>query len=105
MFAEFELEIHALAEAGGVLTGEALGATYLKLLRDYMGHDRGVMRGYDTDSGAIVWEHDLKVKLYSSPVLVGDWITYPPPARSKPRLRPVRTRQFRPASCRPTSST
>ena len=44
MFAEFELEIHARADRGEVLTGEGLNEIYLRLLRDYMGHDQGVMR-------------------------------------------------------------
>ncbi len=44
MFAEFELEIHERAERGEALTGEALDATYLELLRAYHGHDQGVVR-------------------------------------------------------------
>lgn len=43
MFAEFELEIHERAERGEVLTGESLSEIYLGLLRDYHGHDEGVM--------------------------------------------------------------
>jgi len=43
MFAEFELEIHERVERGEVLTGESLGEIYLGLLRDYHGHDEGVM--------------------------------------------------------------
>jgi oligoendopeptidase F len=43
MFAEFELEIHTRAERGEVLTGELLDELYLKLLREYHGHDDGVM--------------------------------------------------------------
>lgn len=41
-FAEFELEIHRRAERGEPLTGEALTKAYLKLVRDYYGHDAGV---------------------------------------------------------------
>jgi len=41
-FAEFELAIHEMAERGEPLSGEALSALYLKLVREYMGHDQGV---------------------------------------------------------------
>jgi len=44
MFAEFQLEIHARAERGETLTGADLSTLYLKLLREYHGHDQGVMR-------------------------------------------------------------
>ncbi len=44
MFAEFQLEIHRRAEAGESLTGESLSELYLRLLREYHGHDEGVMR-------------------------------------------------------------
>ena len=43
MFAEFQLEIHRLAEAGETLTGESMSELYLDLLRTYHGHDQGVM--------------------------------------------------------------
>jgi oligoendopeptidase F len=43
MFAEFELEIHERAERGEALTGEKLSEIYLRILRDYHGHDEGVM--------------------------------------------------------------
>jgi len=41
-FAEFELEVHRRVERGEPVTGEALTAAYLKLVRDYYGHDAGV---------------------------------------------------------------
>jgi oligoendopeptidase F len=41
-FAEFELAIHEAAERHEPLTGEAFTARYLKLVRDYYGHDQGV---------------------------------------------------------------
>jgi len=41
-FAEFELAVHEKAERGEPLTGENLSALYLKIVRDYYGHDRGV---------------------------------------------------------------
>jgi oligoendopeptidase F len=44
LFAEFELAIHELAEKGEALTGEKLSALYLKLVREYYGHDRGICR-------------------------------------------------------------
>ncbi|HET9552555.1 MAG TPA: oligoendopeptidase F [Anaeromyxobacteraceae bacterium] len=41
-FAEFELAAHQLAEKGEPLTGEALTKLYLKIVREYYGHDQGV---------------------------------------------------------------
>jgi oligoendopeptidase F len=41
-FAEFELEVHRRVEWGEPVTGEQLSAIYLKLVRDYYGHDAGV---------------------------------------------------------------
>ena len=40
-FAEFELAIHEKAEKGETLTGENLTQTYLKIVRDYYGHEKG----------------------------------------------------------------
>ena len=42
LFAEFELGIHEMAERGETLTGENLSELYLKLVRQYYGHDQGV---------------------------------------------------------------
>ena len=42
MFAEFELLIHEKVERGESLTGEALSALYLDLVRAYHAHDEGV---------------------------------------------------------------
>jgi oligoendopeptidase F len=42
LFAEFEAAIHEEAEKGGTLTGEGLSALYLKLVRQYYGHDQGI---------------------------------------------------------------
>jgi oligoendopeptidase F len=41
-FAEFELALHQLAEKGEPLTGEALSKLYLRIVREYYGHDQGV---------------------------------------------------------------
>jgi oligoendopeptidase F len=41
-FAEFELEVHRRVERGEPVTGEALSKLYLRLVRDYYGHDAGV---------------------------------------------------------------
>ncbi len=41
-FAEFELEAHRRVERGEPVTGEALSKLYLKLVRDYYGHDAGI---------------------------------------------------------------
>ena len=41
-FAEFELAIHEMAERGETLTGDALNALYLALVRKYYGHAKGV---------------------------------------------------------------
>jgi len=43
MFAEFELRIHDMAEAGEALSGAKMTELYLELLRKYHGHDEGVM--------------------------------------------------------------
>ncbi len=44
LFAEFELRIHEMVERGETLTGENLSALYLKLAREYYGHDKGVCK-------------------------------------------------------------
>jgi len=44
LFAEFELEIHQLAQKGEPLTADTLGELYLRLLREYYGENRGVIR-------------------------------------------------------------
>jgi oligoendopeptidase F len=43
MFAEFELKIHEMVEAGEALSGEKMTAVYETLLRQYHGADAGVM--------------------------------------------------------------
>jgi oligoendopeptidase F len=43
-FAEFELAIHEMAERGETLTAENMSALYLKITRDYYGHDQGVCK-------------------------------------------------------------
>ena len=43
MFAEFELRIHEIVEAGEALSGEKMTAVYESLLRQYHGADAGVM--------------------------------------------------------------
>ena len=43
LFAEFELKIHESVERGEPLTGESLNKRYLDLLRQYYGHDAGVV--------------------------------------------------------------
>ncbi len=44
LFAEFELGINEMAERGEPLTGDKLNEFYLKLLREYYGHDQGICR-------------------------------------------------------------
>ncbi len=44
MFAEFELEIHKKVEKGEALTGKDLTDIYLKLVRKYYGHDKGICK-------------------------------------------------------------
>ncbi|MBK6453918.1 MAG: oligoendopeptidase F [Proteobacteria bacterium] len=44
LFAEFELKIHEMVERGEPLTADALNALYLGLLRQYYGHDAGVVQ-------------------------------------------------------------
>lgn len=43
MFAEFEMRIHDMAEAGEALSGAKMTELYLELLKKYHGHDEGVM--------------------------------------------------------------
>lgn len=50
MFAEFERAIYDMDQRREALTGDALSALYLGLLRDYHGHDAGVMNIDDTYS-------------------------------------------------------
>ena len=53
MFAEFELKIHELVEAGEALSGERMTEEYERLVRRYHGSDRGVLT-YDP-AYAIEW--------------------------------------------------
>ena len=55
MFAEFELKIHELAEAGEALSGRRMTALYLELLKKYHGHDEGLMN--IDDAYAIEWAY------------------------------------------------
>jgi len=55
LFAEFELAIHEMAEKGEALTGQALSALYLKIVRDYYGHDKGVCQV--DDLMAVEWAY------------------------------------------------
>ena len=41
-FAEFELRIHEMAEKGEPITGDALDALYMKIVKKYYGSDQGV---------------------------------------------------------------
>jgi oligoendopeptidase F len=41
-FAEFELRIHEMAEKGEPITGDALDALYMKIVKKYYGSDEGV---------------------------------------------------------------
>jgi oligoendopeptidase F len=47
LFAEFELRIHEMVERGEPLTADALNKLYLGLLRQYYGHDAGVVQVAD----------------------------------------------------------
>lgn len=44
LLAEFELKVHEMAEAGQPLTGDNLNQLYLKLLRQYYGHDQNICK-------------------------------------------------------------
>ena len=54
-FADFELQVHQRAERGEPVTGETLSTLYLKLLRDYHGHDQGVCQV--DDLMAVEWAY------------------------------------------------
>ncbi len=43
LFADFELEIHKIVEAGGTLTPDLLDEMYLKLTKFYYGHEEGIV--------------------------------------------------------------
>ena len=53
MFAEFELKIHELVEAGEALSGEKMSDLYAQLVRQYHGSDAGVLN-YDP-AYAVEW--------------------------------------------------
>lgn len=55
MFAEFELKIHEMAEAGEALSGRRMTEVYLELLKKYHGHDQGVMN--IDEAYAIEWAY------------------------------------------------
>ena len=55
MFAEFELKIHELVEAGEALSGEKMTEVYEELIRQYHGSDEGVLT-YD-QAYAIEWAY------------------------------------------------
>jgi oligoendopeptidase F len=55
LFAEFELRAHEMVEHQETLTGDNLSALYLKLVREYYGHDQGVCRVDDII--AYEWEY------------------------------------------------
>ena len=54
-FADFELAFHEQAERGEPLTGENLSVLYLKIARDYYGHDQKVCQV--DDSLAVEWAY------------------------------------------------
>jgi oligoendopeptidase F len=56
-FADFELRMHKMAEAGQPLTGEALAKLYLDVTRQYYGHAKGVC--IVDDSIAYEWSYIL----------------------------------------------
>jgi oligoendopeptidase F len=62
-FAEFELEAHRKLERGEPITGEALSKVYLKLVRDYYGHDAGVCQ-VDELIG-VEWAYVLHFHVYN----------------------------------------
>jgi len=55
LFAEFELGAHEMVERGETLTGQNLSALYLKLVRQYYGHDQGRCRVDDVIGAE--WEY------------------------------------------------
>ncbi len=55
LFAEFELDVHEMAEKDEPITGESLSKLYLKLVRQYYGHDQGICRV--DDAMAVEWAY------------------------------------------------
>jgi len=74
MFAEFELKIHEMAEAGEGLSGEAFSAAYLDLLKRYHGPKFVIDEPY-----AIEWAYIPRfyrffyVYQYATSVTAGTW--------------------------------
>jgi oligoendopeptidase F len=75
-FAEFELAIHTRAEEGEALTGEAISALYLDLLRTYQGHAEGACEV--DDLYAVEWAavphfyYDFYVYQYSTGIVAAN---------------------------------
>lgn len=77
MFAEFELKIHEMAEAGEGLSGESLSRVYLDLLRRYHGPDFII-----DDTYAIEWAYIghfyyfFYVYQYATSIAAGTWFAH-----------------------------
>lgn len=55
MFADFEREVHKQVDQGGSLTGAALSKIYGDILKQYHGHEQGIMK--IDDNYAIEWAY------------------------------------------------
>jgi oligoendopeptidase F len=79
MFAEFELDIHERAEKGEALTGEALSASYLELVRRYYGHEQSICKVddlYGTEWSFVPhFYYDFYVYQYATSLLASTALT------------------------------
>ena len=67
-FAEFELAFHEQAERGEPLTGENLSKLYLKIARDYYGHDKKRLSGRRSAGHRVGLRAALLLRLLRLPV-------------------------------------
>lgn len=74
MFAEFELKIHEMAEAGEGLSGESLSKAYLDLLRRYHGPDFVIDEPYAVEWAYIAhFYYFFYVYQYATSITAGTW--------------------------------
>jgi oligoendopeptidase F len=77
MFAEFELKIHEMAEAGDALSGERLSQTYLDLLRRYHGPDFVIDEPYAIEWAYIAhFYYFFYVYQYATSIAAGTWFAH-----------------------------
>ena len=77
MFAEFELKMHEMAEAGEGLSGESLTRVYLELLRRYHGPDFVIDEPYGIEWAFIPhFYSQFYVYKYATSIAAGTWFAH-----------------------------